>query len=262
MLSTAFLSNFRRVVVTAAFVVSSLSLCVAPANAMSVRPVIVDLGVNARTMSSNLEVSNVFTTALPVEMTVREIEFPTDIGGDPTYKPTEDIIIFPPQAVIQPSQAQNFRLQYIGDPAILKSRHFVVTVAQLPVKLPEGESAIQILYNFQILVSVGVPALRSQLEVVSSELTTTPQGATQATMTVRNTAATYGYVSDARLRINQVDAAGRQVFQKTLSAQEVQQTVGFGLVGPGQTRKITIPVTLPNATGVVKTEILLDARRR
>jgi fimbrial chaperone protein len=232
------------------------------AEAMSVRPVIVDLGVNARAMTSNLEVSNVFESALPVELTVREVTFPTEIGTEASYKPAEDIIIFPPQAIIQPGQSQNFRLQYIGDPAIEKSRHFVVTVAQLPVKLPEGQSAIQILYNFQVLVSVGVPGQRSNIQVLKTELETNAEGVTQAVMTIKNDTQTYGYLADSRLRLTQRDAAGRQVFQRTYTPQEVQQTVGYGLMGPGQTRKINIPVTLPSREGTATAEVLLDARRR
>lgn len=232
------------------------------ADAMSVRPVIVDLGVNARAMSSNLEVTNTFETALPVEMTVREVTFPTEIGTESSFKPADDIVIFPPQAIIQPGQSQNFRLQYLGDPAITRSRHFVVTVAQLPVKLPEGQSAIQILYNFQVLVSVGVPGQRSNIQVLKTELETNAEGVTQAVMTVRNSAETYGYLADSRLRLVQRDATGKEVFQKSYTPQEVQQTIGYGLLGPGQTRKINIPVSLPSREGSATADVVLDARRR
>ena len=58
------------------------------------------------------------------------------------------------QAMIQPGQTQTFRVQYVGDPDLARSKHYYVTVAQLPVQMPQGQSAIQILYNFQVLVSV------------------------------------------------------------------------------------------------------------
>jgi len=40
-----------------------------------------------------------------------------------------------------------------------------------------------------------------------------------------------------------------------LSGPEIQQTVGFGLIGAGQTRKVTIPIELPLADGVVEASI-------
>ncbi len=45
-----------------------------------------------------------------------------------------------------------------------------MTVAQLPVKLPEGQSAIQILYNFQVLVNVGASNGKAQLSITSANV--------------------------------------------------------------------------------------------
>lgn len=232
------------------------------ASAMAVRPVIIDLGVTARAMSTTLEVSNAFNDPLTVELTVREVTFGAEEGVAPTFKPTEDILMFPPQALIAPGAAQNFRVQYLGDPAIARSRHFVVTVAQLPVRLPEGQSAIQVLYNFQVLVSVGVPGTRSEIKLLSSSILKNTTGDANPVLEVRNDTQTYGYLGEARLRLVQKDAAGTEIYRRTFTAQELQQTVGFGLVAPGQTRRITVPVKLPSADGTISAEITLEPRRK
>ena len=231
-------------------------------SAMAVRPVIIDLGVTARAMSTTLEVSNAFNDPLTVELTVREVTFGALDGEAPTFKPTEDILMFPPQALIAPGAAQNFRVQYLGDPAITRSRHFVITVAQLPVRLPEGQSAIQVLYNFQVLVSIGVPGIRSEIKLLSSSIVKNPAGDANAVLEVRNDTPTYGYLGEARLRLVQKDAAGTEIYRRSFTAQELQQTVGFGLVAPGQTRKITVPVKLPSADGTISAEISLEPRRK
>ena len=234
----------------------------ATVSAMAVRPVIIDLGVAARAMSTTLEVSNAFNDPLTVELTVREVTFGATEGVAPTFKPTEDILMFPPQALIAPGAAQNFRVQYLGDPALTQSRHFVVTVAQLPVKLPEGQSAIQVLYNFQVLVSVGVPGVKSEITLLSSSVVKNTAGDANAVLEVKNDTPTYGYLGEARLRLVQKDAAGTEIFRRSFTAQELQQTVGFGLVAPGQTRKITVPVKLPSAEGTVTAQITLEPRRK
>ena len=112
-------------------------------DAMTVQPVVVDLQTAGRAMSQVITVENTFATPLPVELTVQELEL-TPTGLKQTGKDPGDLLIFPPQALIAPGQTQTFRVQFVGDPTLAVSKHYYVTVAQLPVKLPEGQSAIQI----------------------------------------------------------------------------------------------------------------------
>src|SRR3546814_13905099 len=60
-------------------------------------------------------------------------------SSDLTSQDPGDLVVFPAQAVIQHGQSQVFRVQYVGDAELDKSRHYYVTVAQLPVQLPQGE---------------------------------------------------------------------------------------------------------------------------
>src|SRR5690606_15269789 len=100
---------------------------------------------------------------------------------------SEDIMAFPPQAIIPPGETQVFRLQYIGDPGSERSKHYYAEVAQLPVELPEGQSAIQILYNFQVMVNVAsVIAGPPELSIESAEIVQGEDGRYMAAFTVRN----------------------------------------------------------------------------
>ena len=227
------------------------------AHAMTVQPVVIDLQTAGRSMSQVITVENTFSTPLPVELTVQQLELGTD-GVKQTGKDPGDLLVFPPQALIAPGQTQTFRVQYVGDPAIAKSKHYYITVAQLPVKLPEGQSAIQILYNFQVLVSVGPLGIKPHIAVQSAELGHTPEGKTMAIVTVLNETPAHGYLSNGHLRVVERDKSGTQVFSKTLSGAEIQQTMGFGLIGGGQTRRVTVPIELPSADGTVEASFALD----
>lgn len=229
------------------------------ASAMTVQPVIIDLTPGGRGASQVISVENSFQTPLPVELRVEELSF-TETGVQGSGKDPGELLIFPPQAIIQPGQTQSFRLQWAGGP-LTRSRHFYVTVAQLPVQLPEGQSAIQILYNFQVLVSVGVPNTTSALRLVSASPGKTAEDKPAAILRVSNDSATYGYLSDGRLRVVQKDASGRVIFTRTLANTEIQQSVGFGLVGPGQTRTIVVPLDLPSPTGALEVEFTYERRR-
>jgi P pilus assembly chaperone PapD len=228
-----------------------------PAHAMTVQPVVIDLQTAGRGMSQVLAVENTFTNDLPVEITVRELELTAD-GVKQTATDPGDLLVFPPQALIAPGQTQTFRVQYVGNPDLTRSHHYYVTVAQLPVKLPERQSSIQILYNFQVLVSVGPNGIKPHFAVPSARIGANGEGKPVPVLKVANASAAYGYLANGHLRIVQRDAAGREIFAKTLSSAEIQQTMGFGLIGSGQERDVAVPVVLPSPQGTIEATFGFD----
>jgi fimbrial chaperone protein len=224
---------------------------VAPAMSMTVQPVVIDLQNSGRGMTQIITVENTFATPLPVEMRIEQLAL-DESGVKLTGKDPGDLLVFPPQTLIQPGQTQTFRVQYVGDPDLNASKHYYVTVAQLPVKLPEGQSAIQILYNFQVLVSIAPIGAKPALTIKSAGIGRNDAGKPVTTLLLGNASTAHGYLSSGRLRIIQKDASGKEVFRRTLSGPEVQQTIGFGLVGAGQTRRVTVPVELPVDGGSVE----------
>jgi hypothetical protein len=142
--------------------------------------------------------------------------------------------------------------------ALKTSKHYYVTVAQLPVKLPAGQSAIQILYNFQVLVSIAPNGAKPAIKVDSAEIGHNEKGKPIPVVTLSNASAAYGYLSEGRLRIVEKDASGKEVFRRTLSGPETQQTIGFGLVGANQTRRMSLPIELPVEGGSVDVSFTPD----
>jgi fimbrial chaperone protein len=217
---------------------------------MTVQPVVINLKTSGRGMTQIVTVENTFATPLPVELRVEEL-VPDGDNLKPSGKDPGDLLIFPPQAMIQPGQTQSFRIQYVGDPALARSKHFYVTVAQLPVKLPEGQSAIQILYNFQVLVSVAPQGAKPNLQIKTASVTTNDAGKLVPVLTLDNDSPSHAYLSDGRLRVIGRDAAGKETIRQTLSGPEIQQTIGFGLVGSGQIRRMQLPLELPVGTATI-----------
>lgn len=230
---------------------AAVGMATSPAVAMTVQPVVVNLTTAGRGMTQVITVENTFATPLPVELRVQELAV-DETGVKLTGVDPGDLLVFPPQALIQPGQTQSFRVQYVGDPDLAASKHYYVTVAQLPVKLPEGQSAIQILYNFQVLVSLAPAGLKPALAVKSAEIGHNADGKPVPVLVLSNTSAAHGFLSEGRLRIIQRDSQGKEIFRQSLSGPEVQQTIGFGLVGAKQTRRISVPITLPSDTGSVE----------
>ena len=239
----------------AAAMAGGLFCAFAPAHAMTVQPVVIDLASTGRDSSAAIAVDNSFPTPLPVEVTVQSLTFDNN-GVRPTGQDDGQLLVFPPQAVIQPGQRQTFRVQWVGDPAPSTSRHFYVSVAQLPVRLPESESAIQIVYNFQVLVNVAPLQGRPDLSIAGAHIVPKADDhGPRLSIDVRNAGACYGYLSRRSLRLVASDASGAEILRRSLSAQDIQQQVGFGLIGPGQTRTLVLPFDLPDATARVEASL-------
>ena len=121
--------------VGAVLVALAITILPAASTAMSVQPVVIELTTFGRGMFATIPVENSFTTPLPVELTVQELGFDEN-GVVPTGVDPGDLLIFPPQAIIAPGRTQSFRIQWVGDPEIERSKHYYITVAQLPVPQP------------------------------------------------------------------------------------------------------------------------------
>lgn len=223
--------------------------------AMTVQPVAVDMKMIGRETSAPVRVENNGPSPLPVEVRIVETDF-TEDSVRASDRLSDDIIAFPPQALIPPGETQVFRLQWVGDPESPTSKHYYAEVSQLPVELPEGQSAIQILYNFQVMVNVASPlASQPELTVVGGEIAQNGEGAPVAAFTIRNSGRNYGYLSNNQVTIIHTSADGRELMRRTLSGNDVQQTIGFGLVGPEMTRRFVSPVELASAEGTIEVRL-------
>ncbi|GAO77601.1 MULTISPECIES: fimbria/pilus periplasmic chaperone [unclassified Sphingopyxis] len=219
--------------------------------AMVVQPVVIDLTTSGRAMSQVVTVENTFDKPLPVEMRVEGLDLTPD-GVNATGKDPGDLSIFPPQTLIQPGQRQSFRVQYVGEPALARSKHYFLTAAQLPVQTNDTQSNVQLLYNFQILVSVSPDGVKPALSIASAEIGKDAEGNPAPVIAVANASAAHGYLSRGRVRVVQFAPDGKEIFRKEISGPELQQTLGYGLIGGGQTRRMTLPMRLPQPGGRIE----------
>lgn len=225
--------------------------------ATTVSPMVIDLQSTGRGVVANISVNNTSDKPVPIEVALQALD-PTATGLVAGTASTDDLLVNPPTALIPPGQTQSFRVQWVGDPEPAASKHYFVSINQLPVKLAEGQSAVQIVYNIQVLVSVGATKGKPALTIQSASVAD-KDGKPSPSVTVSNSGSTYGYLSQHALRLTESDAAGKQLFTKTISGNDFQQLVGYGVVATGQTRTIVLPIELPSRSGTL-TATLLDER--
>ena len=220
--------------------------------AMTVQPVVLDLRMAGRNTGGQIRVENTGTGPLPVEVRLVETDLLPD-AVKASNRVTEDLVAIPSQAIIQPGQTQAFRIQYVGNAEADTSRHYYAEVAQIPVEVPGGQSTIQVLYNFQAMVNVAsVVAGPPDLSIEGAEILHPANAPARIAFTVRNAGANYGYLSNSSITLIQRNAAGAEVLRRSLSGSDVQQMIGFGLVGPRTSRKFVAPIDLPSGDGTAE----------
>lgn len=222
----------------------------APAYAMSVNPILVDLDDSGST-SGQISVTNTLQTPLPVELRVERVVL--DEEGKQTVTPAGgEFVIFPPQAMIPPGGTQVFRVQWAGATALTQSQSYLFTVSQLPVELPEGVSGIQLLYDFQVVLNVRPAAAQPSISLTGTAIGRNDKGEPVPVIELANAGAAHGYLSAGRLALEEVDPKGAVVWSKMLEPQEIGQQIGIGLVQPLKSRRFTLPFVLPSASGQIR----------
>ena len=99
-----------------------------------------------------------------------------------------------------PGATQSFRVQWVGAPDIKTSETYMVSVNQLPVKMNAGESGVQMVFSFGVIVNVAPAGAQSALKLVSAEALT-EDGKRGVSIMVENPSEMYSYFSDASVSL-------------------------------------------------------------
>jgi fimbrial chaperone protein len=224
------------------------TLSAIPANAMSVSPSLVEMTTTGSGQGRQISVVNDSAKPLPVEIVISRMEL-TETGETITKPAGDEFLVFPPQALVRPGATQNFRIQWVGDPQIKQSQSYVFSVNQVPVRMPEGKSGVQVVFNFATIVNVAPPAGQPAVSLVSAGLGKDEKGTTRPALTVKNPGNVHAKLTDATIRL----AAGS--WSTVLRPDQLRQSMGIGLIQPGKTRRFLLPVDIPANAGQLTASI-------
>ncbi|WP_162997998.1 MULTISPECIES: molecular chaperone [Brevundimonas] len=215
--------------------VLAFGLVVTPASAMRVQPMSYDLTPSGRGATQDIRVENTNATPMPVEIRVERRHI--GLNGEETREPAEDdFLVFPPQGIVPPNGFQNFRVQYIGDPALTQTALYVITVAQLPVNTTGAESSgVQFLFNLGTSVAVSPEGSTADVQVTSVE---PAAEANKLRVTVTNRGNRYARLHNGSWTFTTAGGAS-----ETLIGEDLRAAVSQPLIEPGATRIIELPVS-------------------
>lgn len=211
-------------------------------HALGVRPMVSELqpiGSNARTA---LTVYNDGDSVMTIEAS--PLSMALSLTGEETLTPADDdIIVFPPTAIIQPGQSQVLQVQYIGDPEISVSRVYRVQIEQLSVAMDKKTAAVQV--NFKMNTILHVAPVASESSLVVNSITSGAESGVSL-IEVANTGNRYA----AMYSSSWVISSGDNTLQ--LDSAELETRLDGNLVLPNQTRvlqfKVPEGIDLQNAS--------------
>lgn len=216
-----------------------LSAIATPVKALTVSPTQVEMTAAGQRGRAQVTVTNDGAQPIPIEIALQQMAL--DEAGERKLSKAEDnFLILPPQAVIGPGATQVFRIQWVGDPDLAESQSYMLTVNQIPVKLPAGKSGVQIVMSFGVNVNVAPVRGSPQLRLVGTGIAIDKSGARRPTITVENPSKVHALLPQATIALS-----GGRGWTRTLSSAELNQRIGIGLVQPGKRRKFTLPVDVP-----------------
>lgn len=207
---------------------------------------VVELTSTGARSTGRVEVINVLKQPLPYEVRVYRIDFgPTDqIVETPA---DSDFVVFPPQGLLQPSERQMVRVQWVGG-QLDSSRGYYVTINQLPVPLDPTKADktkasvdVQLVYRMKVLVTVAPPgaAANVSVESVRPVMVAPPkiQGIAQPDapsvpgleVTVRNTGKRYAMMAGATWTIQGKGTDGKPL-KVVLTNNDMGRLLGAGYV--------------------------------
>ena len=217
-----------RFIRTSALALVALLLVAGPALAYSVSPLRTVLRPTGPGATDRVTISN--TEAAPITLTVTAYEVTIAEDGAMTTAPTQDLVVFPPQAIVQPGAEQALQLRYVG-PADKAPTLYDVFIEQLPIQAVGGDqAAIKVALDFHLGVVMEPEQARPGLTAGA------PRRADDGTrwlFEVTN-------AGDGFARLNRGTWTGRVAGEAVPLSAEDLVIEGTSYIAPGTTRTVAI----------------------
>ncbi len=219
------------------------------AKALLVQPIVIEMTTIGAGSTAAIEVVNDRNSTVTVEISAEELQVPASGPVSTVPNDGSEFLIFPPQAVIPAGGRQVFRVRWVGEPDLEKTKLYMFTTAELPVGLPEGETGVELYYAVQSIVSVTPPGAAPSISIPTVERGENAAGETGVWMTFNNAGRAHAYVGQGQVALS--SSAG---WKSNLTADVVGAAFGLGLVPAQASRRMFIAVPdLPAADAFTAT---------
>jgi len=213
--------------------------------AVSVQPMVSELEPVGSSTRGQLTVKNDSAGTITLEASSWHSAMAKN-GTESLSPADDDILLFPPTAVVGPGKTQVIQIQYIGDPELGISKFYRVRVEQLPVKLNSSSEGVAVAFQFDTILNVVPRQSKTQLSVKAIKPLDKP-GVYEIEM--QNSGTRYASLFESSWVIK---SPGGNI---SLSARQIKESVSGNYVLPQSTRSIVFTppdgVSLNNASLII-----------
>ncbi|MEH6790816.1 hypothetical protein [Parasphingorhabdus sp.] len=230
----------------------ALALVPVAAEAAGVSPMVVEVKPLGRGSIARIELSNPSQAEFPVE--VQMFRGIISERGELELTPAdEEFLLFPAQRIVPAQSQQVFRLQYIGEPELSESEIYYMQIRQIPVDIKPGESQVQVVVNFNILVNV-VPDGTNPEPMFESITPVVRDDVAGVEVRLANHGSRYFMAGLSPWQITGTADDGSPADVR-LPADAVAKLIGVGVVAPGRARVFFIPTDKPLVEGSIQAKL-------
>ena len=216
-------------------------------SAYDVKPMVVELRPSGSGSSTSMTVSNTHAVPIAIEVSVHKREQLPD-GTDRLVLETNDVIINPPQMVIQPGASQTIRVQWVGDPNPDHELAYRIIPEQLPIRLSQVQrndktAELTMKYRYEAALYIAPRGVRPSARLERAEVVN--QGGTpMLQVTIVSDGTSRAILSAPRLRL-----AGSNG-DMTIEGEDLAPLQGLNIL-PGATRVVSFPAPAGMSVGPV-----------
>lgn len=205
-------------------------------------------GANFRLMIRN-------TDAMPITLEINPYRVTVDDAGTATRTPEDaDVILFPPQTIVQPGAEQAIQVRYVGEPSVTEGRIYAIVVSQLPVDFTKlanaGTSETQVKIGFDFVSHMVVQPATAHATLSISPVTRQANG--DLSFEATNTGNGVALLRNAEWSLTPAGGQALVIPPDNVAFGK------FGAILPGGKRSMTITAAnAPGMTGDVTAAITL-----
>lgn len=135
--------------------------------AFGVSPMTGEIDVSGRLSQQKFVVTNKFKTPLDVEVTPHLLEWKE---GKYSAEETDDLMILPDTAVIEPGETRAILIKYFGDPDIQSSKAYIIRFKQVSTNNVQdvGGTSVNMAVNFEAVLTLVPNKVSSGLQISSA----------------------------------------------------------------------------------------------
>ena len=244
----------------AGIAVSALACAImaAPASAYEVNPMVMELRPSGQGSSASGVITNSHDVPIAIEIQIFSRTQKPD-GSDELVPENDDIIVTPPQTVIQPGESQTFRVSWVGEQAPSKEIAYRLVTNQLPIRFKQEKrdnfvAEVMMRYRYEVALYIQPSGTTPKATLKSARVFEDGANGKLLELTISSDGTRRAILQNPQLQLT----AGGSSF--ALGTEQLAPLVGLNIL-PGSTRVIRMPapesLPLGDLTGDLRTSYIV-----